>query len=1170
MDFIRLGVALFTFVLPKIKNGKAARDFKKKWLKGNYPSKVSLMFKAGVADAKDFIDLPDELIKDLLEDEIIRNEIFRWIIEGVSFDNFSSNHLPLDAHYENYPRDKEKIVPFLQLILLKINEFKESTWDPEFQNILFGIDSLKGEIRTGFLRLEEQQLSQESRIHENMKAMFTDFLGSVGYEDLQQLLGEGKVLTARKKAEERLKHARSSEEKLELNAIIANSYLISGSGKEAIPFLFGALNVCEDHSRKNRLNAIIHLCNGELKEAIQFVEANIEKEGYTAKNLELLIQIQLNNHDYKSVLSLLDEHKFDDLKSTKVGIFLVLNRFDEAQTIVEEELEKTPDSKEWLLLKADAIVQKMEHSISNGIPVNPKKTYQEVEILLDSVETGNENSKQLFRIKELKAGLHFRNKQFRESAILFQELYEESIKDGSQFFKNAVWSYFLSDDYESAAKLLENKLINEKNTNDDEDALLLARVYLTAGKPHKALSTLESYVLFVSDSDVEFFIVKLEALFISLQLKEIERFIGDVEQNISTTIATILKGKLSSLKHEWDEAINSLEVALDNSAGKTPTQVKLLIIDAYINRGNDEDYQKVINIIPSILHWIHHEQMVQHYIFALYKLGKYAEILHHYHNTTIEPTVFTQEIVANIYSENKWFDKAKDIFESLYHQTQNLKFLLKISSCLFRLGKTLECFNTLQLAEKKIIENGSVQNFILLTNAYKSVGNYEKALEFAYKTFKMGEDEPNVWRFYFAQFTYLSSMIPDNENSEFVEAYHQTFNQFHQRFPEETPLFEQYRAIDDNGQLSEEFINKLKELTEGQSQMESLYKNHKISLEIYRKFIKKDPFQLWVHTSNHPKLYFWMNQTGGIEEIISGIKVAANSNQVFCDLFSLFTLNDLNLLDALRQSFQLYISQEQYEAIFIEYEELKFSRTKGINTLGYEDGRLIRDGATPGQVENTLNLLEELVNWIDTNCIKVGNAIFNPESFDDEDVLNSTENSLLICKDRNFNLLLDSHIIKDHAKNSFSVDTFSVVDYINSLYFSKEFDENLYYEAIGKLIMMGYRYISASSQVYQYYLRKNHHIITSEVELLFNYLREEEVHNEYAFSIVLDLLAWIWSEDFEFKIELTEFLCELILNKDQGKEMLRMIPEIVRDSEILVNDTMEKLEEIVIQISNKM
>ncbi|WML26250.1 hypothetical protein [Neobacillus sp. OS1-33] len=1168
----KLGIAFFSFAQPRIKNLKAVRDFKQKWSKDNYALKITLMFKAAVDDAKGFLDLPEELIKELLEDTSVRNEIFRWIIEGVSYEDFSSDSLFLDAYFENYPREKDKIIPFLKLILEKINEYKESNWDPEFQNILFGIDGLKREIRGGFNRLEQQQLNQGIKINENMQVMFENYLGPVGFEDLQQLLNEGKIITARKKAEERLKHARKSEEKLELNALIANSYLCLGYEKEAMPFLYGALAECEEQSRKNRLNTLIHLINNDLDHARKLVDLIIQNDGFTEKNVQLLLNIYLKQGDYEKCLSILDKNPFRELESTRANILLCLSRFDEVISIAERQLEEKPDSKEWLLIKSDAIVQGMEHSILNGGSINPKQTLRELEMDLETIEKENENSSQLQRVKALKAGLYFRNKQFRQAAIYFHELYsEEPIKENRRYFNNAVWSYYLSGDLESTIKLLELILAEGKESPqfDEENAIFLARLYLSEGRPHDSLKVLETFFEVISGQvPIDYFLVKIEALFVLLKITEIKSFIKDVEQNVSLTITYILNGYLASLKHEWNEACQSYEKALENIDSDTADQVELLLIDAYIYRGNEQDYQAVTKLIPTLKHWVEHEKLVHHYIQALYYLGNYAQILHFYHKELYEPTVFLQEVVAGIYSENKWFDKSKDMFQSLYHKTQNIKFLLRFADSLFHLGQTQECFNTLTLAERKIQEKATVQDFNLLTHSYKTLGYYEKAMEFAYKTFKLGHDNSEVWRFYFSEFTMLSTMVPEEiSKQEYLDAYHQVLNQFHQKFPDERPPFEQYKVIEEDGGISEEFINKLKEITDGQAQLVSVYNEHRISLEMFRQLTNKKPFELWANIINQQNLHIWVNHIGGQEELFSGIKVARKSRQVLCDLFSLFTLNYLDLLDQLSGSYDLYITQEQYEALFFEYQQLKLTQPKGVQTIAYYEGKLVRDEATPEQVYQTLQHIDKMLKWIDLHCTKVGSALISPQK-DDEKSLVSVEDSLKLCKEFSYNMLVDSHFIRDYSKEGYNVETFSVLDFINSRYFVKRIAEESFNEAIGKLIIIGYRYITAVEMVYRYFLTKNEFFISGETERLFDYLKEQDIHHEYAFSIILDLLIWLWGEDKDNKSAVTKYLCEIILHKTNGIELLEKLPMMLQEVGILKPEKINELDEIIRTVLN--
>ena len=112
------------FIINKIKTTKTFRDFQRLWRRDNYAVKVRDMFKAAVDDAKEFLYLPDQLIEDLLNDPTNRDEIFRWIVEGVTLEDFKSDNLNLQPYYENYREYQDKILPFFRIILNKVNEYR--------------------------------------------------------------------------------------------------------------------------------------------------------------------------------------------------------------------------------------------------------------------------------------------------------------------------------------------------------------------------------------------------------------------------------------------------------------------------------------------------------------------------------------------------------------------------------------------------------------------------------------------------------------------------------------------------------------------------------------------------------------------------------------------------------------------------------------------------------------------------------------------------------------------------------------------------------------------------------------------------------------------------------------------------------------------------------------
>jgi len=179
----KLGPLFFSFLMPKIKNSKLIRDLQAKWVKDNYAKKTTLMFEAALADAKATFDLPDELIRDLIEDRTNREEMFRWILEGVPYEKFTREQLNLEPYMEAYPSYQDFIVPFFQTILLKLEEYKVTQWEPEFLQILNRINYFEDEIKEGFKNIEQNQIKTIQITEENNR-LLKQALTPVGFEDL--------------------------------------------------------------------------------------------------------------------------------------------------------------------------------------------------------------------------------------------------------------------------------------------------------------------------------------------------------------------------------------------------------------------------------------------------------------------------------------------------------------------------------------------------------------------------------------------------------------------------------------------------------------------------------------------------------------------------------------------------------------------------------------------------------------------------------------------------------------------------------------------------------------------------------------------------------------------------------------------------------------------------
>ncbi|MGG3269863.1 CDC27 family protein [Priestia aryabhattai] len=1136
-----LATPFFSFILPRLKNQKKIRDFRDKWLKDDYALNLTLMFKAAIDDAKAIIDIPNEVIKEILDDKVIREELFRLLVKDTSDETIFQDDSPLHPYYEKYPEYREDFFSFFQLFLLTADEYKKKNWSPEFQLILNDIELLKKDLQRGFKRLEKQTEGAMSQVQQQFQTI-VDILDPIEFKDLQKLLLDEKVNTVCQLAKERLKQARTLDEKLELNLIIANSYLQLGRDDEAVSYLHAALSCSESESRKINFKIQIKIIEKQFDEALSLIKKNIENDGYTKRNVEFLVHVHSGQGNYQKCLSILDEHSQFDLPMLKIRTLLMLKHYAEAVKKVDELLEKNPTSSEAILIKAEILVMEMEDSLKIGKTISPEKILEEVKPLLFKLEQYSENTRLCCRSKELKAILYYRDGQFGKAAHHYKEIYDISDYDKKDFyFKSLVWSYYLSKDQESAILLLQEKLKVQKDHM--EYIIMLARMHMELGNPKESLQLLKRFKITTNhrvEFPIDYYTVIIQSLYLVLDYEAILSFINKVKQECSVDLGHFVQGFYYGLLHDWDKCILYLkEIKLpemDEVHSDFALKTKIQLINAYYSRATKEDYIMLKHLVPTIPHWKFEESFVNNYVHALYELMEYEEILNFYYNENIS-NLMIKQLIASIYFENKWFRLAKSFYEEIYQETRDVKSLFHYATCLFHLGETKKCFETLKLAENKINKNPSTNELHLLAMAYIDVMDYENGLMYAYKTFKYGENSPVVWRNYFGIFTQLTQHVEPKE--VYVEAYHKIWRTFHETFPEEEVLFKEFQAIEGD-ELSKEFLNQLETLENSNAVIDSVLQSNKFSSVIFCQMFNKEPFQTWGYIVTNKNLHFLVSQVGSKEEENQGIKIVLNSKRVLCDLFSLFTLNKLGVLEKSKQYFQIYIYQDHFTLLYHEYSQMKLSLKQGIKNISYKDGKIIGQEITPKDIKETCELLEGLINWINRNCIKVGrgNIKFQEKVNEDLDFINDP---ISLCKSSAFTMMVDTLSVKDYAEKEYQVETFSSLDFINGLMVKKKINIEDYYEYIGQLIIMGYTYITAPVEVFAFWLEKHKFVIEQEVEWLFSYLKTEEINEGYASLIVLKLVIWVWKRKIELnkKKNITHYLCGLINHKNQSINFLK-------------------------------
>ncbi|MBR8661253.1 MULTISPECIES: lipopolysaccharide assembly protein LapB [Bacillales] len=1121
----KLGPLFFSFLMPKIKNSKLIRDLQAKWVKDNYAKKTTLMFEAALADAKATFDLPDELIRDLIEDRTNREEMFRWILEGVPYEKFTREQLNLEPYMEAYPSYQDFIVPFFQTILLKLEEYKVTQWEPEFLQILNRINYFEDEIKEGFKNIEQNQIKTIQITEENNR-LLKQALTPVGFEDLSKLIKQGKTNVAREKAEERLKRSLKQEEYLELHSIIATSYIVSGKENEAIPHLYAAVANSNDEARKKRLLALIHIFENQLDKALSNIREAIDIEGKTTKNLEILINIFLQQKKYDEALKILLENPDSDLDQIKAHVLLNTKKYDQVTELSDYYLNNEPNNINWLLIKIESKILKMENDISNNVFVDPEKILLEVMPVLDHLEKQDiDNIGILTRIKELKSALYFRNKRFSEAKILYEEVYRDK---GN--INNLISCCIFDGDWDRAIDLLQEKISVE--TPNLNDLITLSQVYVEAGRPNDALALLEANKSLVETElkiPLKYYFTYMDALFLNVNHSEIKNLIEVLNLTTSDREGIYaLKAYYAMKLHDWEEAVTNWESCIDQLDGQVVIECKIQLSIAYLNRGTEADLKKLKELIVSIPNWMQHEILVNRYVRALFQLGEYKQILSLIDQLT-EKSDFLLNVVTTIYFNLGWYEVAKVNFLNLYQKTQELHYLLRYADCLFRLGNANHCLEVLESAENRVKKSGSMEDFNLLSIAFMNALKYQKSMEYAYQTYLAGKENPNAWRFFFWQMAHLGQFIADPEK-EWLEAYSEVATQFNKKFPDEEPLFKEFKAIEE-GKISNQFIEELKKSTESILHVKTVFERYKLPLSFLINALNKGPFETWGHVMNERDMRIWMLQ-GDQRELLRGAEAAKHAKEVLCDVTTLLTIRHLGLLDKLKERYDLYIHQEHFDLVFQEYLNTKLISDDGLKTLSYENDRLVLREFSSELVKESVKNQEEFIEWLNENCKKVGNVIEN--DFDNKnDKIAFLNHPIRVSKNRSFTMLVDSFVTGCYARESHGVNYFTTFDVLEVFILEGVIDNDKWSECIGKLVMMGYALIPVNEKVFTYYLKKNNFKMNEQVIALFDYLKQEEFSEDFLINLVATILGWIWIESISpiTRQQLTDYLCHVLTFK---------------------------------------
>lgn len=738
----KIGDEMIKYVIPQILNSKTARDLKDRWLKDNYTQKTRDMFKKAIDDAKSSVPLSNALAVELLEDQINRNEIFSWILNKTP-QNINLNNLNLEPYMERYTAYSDLIKPFFEAIAFYLDEQKIKEWDPEFLQILNGIAMVDQKLDYSISIIKEAEKANQQS-HDRTQQMLQSVISPVEFDDLHRAIKEGRLNRARELAIERLNNSHIKvSEILDLNIVIANTYIKEKHFEEAIKHLHKASVLCEDESKKKRYESLINLFENKIEEAEHCIKQAISLSNNPNDHLDILLSVLIVQQRYGEALSIIEDNDSQQYDYFRAHIFYYTNQPQQAMQMAEQKLNDDPEDLDWLLFKCEISILNAETEYQESKIIYPYQLYVDIWPLLEKLHTlikTTENRYNLKRVLELKGSLLYRVRKYHESRSIFSQLFDRERDFNSLNFKNLILASVLSDDWEKARFLLEEK--HDFLGLLPKEVLSLSDCYLNLSEPSKSLDLLNSYELMKESPEyyLQYHTQFIDTLFSQLDFQKLKAYLASLS---SGNLYLFFESYYAFKNRDWKFAAKGFEEVLPKLNTEDKSFVKAYLINVYQSMGTRSVNKKIIDLIPTIEYWKEQESFVNAYVRSLYRLKKYKSIVELY-DELVSPSIYVQEVVANIYISNKIYNLAKKQFLSLYQKTRHVEYQLQYAKCLFLMGNIKESHEVLDAAESYVKQNPRTEDYQLLSIIHKEMKNYRISLEFAYKAFKLGENDPDI------------------------------------------------------------------------------------------------------------------------------------------------------------------------------------------------------------------------------------------------------------------------------------------------------------------------------------------------------------------------------------------------------------------------------------------
>ncbi len=344
--------------------------------------------------------------------------------------------------------------------------------------------------------------------------------------------------------------------------------------------------------------------------------------------------------------------------------------------------------------------------------------------------------------------------------------------------------------------------------------------------------------------------------------------------------------------------------------------------------------------------------------------------------------------------------------------------------------------------------------------------------------------------------------------SKYVFAFQETINEFTTRFPDHPAL----QKVDiKNNDFSKVFLA-LDERSKLLANVLKFYKGNQLTLGAFAQLVGSNEIETWAGLIGQVDGRIIAH--GNIKQELS---ILPQQTAIVVDITALLTIGYLDLWKNFATRFQQIIVPQ---SILDNIQACLVRNHVGIRptmTLWKENNRYHRQEIPQAELDNGKRFLEKIIDFIkkkaaivpESSLLEIDSDKFNELC---KLIGRSAVCSILVAKHNNLPLYSDDRALRIIAEKEWQVAGIWIQSILADMRRTQIITEDEYHEAIEKLILANYFFVSVEAKDLVWILHRHNMIITPAVQRIFEVLYGPDCSEESAINVIADLIRMVWLE----------------------------------------------------------